>query len=143
MAAKRCLWYPTPSLSNLFDNFISPVSARQLVVLSFFDGVGTAPWLVQQLVGTPRMAFAWEIDRDCVAVSKARVPFVQHRGNILTDDYTALASLIDVEAGDETFYILVSSGAPCPDFPKFRTRRRDGLVRKAPSFALFVMSSSR
>lgn len=105
--------------------------------MSFFDGIGTAPWIVQQLVGTPRLAFAWEVDADCVAVSKVRTPFVRHRGDALKDDYTELAELINDEAAADSLFILVTSGAPCPDFSQVQNRKEGRLGEEGSKFSSF------
>ncbi|CAE7195818.1 eIF3-S7 [Symbiodinium natans] len=59
--------------------------ARGIIILSAFDGVGAAPWLVSKEFGEPLLAMAWETDPVCVDLSTKHMPWLQHRGDIIKD----------------------------------------------------------
>ncbi|CAE7194092.1 abcB2 [Symbiodinium sp. CCMP2592] len=48
--------------------------APKIILLSFFDGIGAAPALVENLFGQPVLALAWEIDATCRRLASARLP---------------------------------------------------------------------
>ena len=67
----------------------------EVIVLSVFDGVGAAPWLVWDLVGRPAAMFAWETDRAATAVAKAQIPGLSCRGDLNDDDPAKVADVIE------------------------------------------------
>ena len=89
---------------------------KPVVLLSFFDGIGTAAHIVENLCGQPRLAYAWEIDDDCIKVTRQHFPWLQHRGALEDDDFRAVAQ--DIEAADPhgECRILFTGGPPCHDF---------------------------
>ena len=52
-------------------------------MLSAFDGVGAAPWLVWDLIGEPRAIFSWEVDRAAIQVADYHTPFPTRRWRVL------------------------------------------------------------
>ena len=52
------------------------------VLLSFFDGIGAAPAILEHTHGKPLAAFAWEIDEACIKLTKDRLPWLRHRGEV-------------------------------------------------------------
>ncbi|CAE7940311.1 unnamed protein product, partial [Symbiodinium sp. KB8] len=73
-------WNRRPKLTHRKPN------GDEVIVLSVFDGVGAAPWLVWDLVGRPAAMFAWETDRAAMAVAKAQLPGLSCRGDLNDDD---------------------------------------------------------
>ena len=53
-----------------------------IILLSAFDGVGAACYIIEELFGRPRLALAWEIDKACCRVLETRLPWVVRRGDI-------------------------------------------------------------
>ena len=98
---------------------------KKLILLSFFDGIGTSPFIIQAMVGTPRLALAWEIDEDCLKVSQVQAPFLVQRGDILTEHMQSVAQCIKDSDPDGECFVLITAGPPCPDFSTI-TNKADG-----------------
>eukprot|EP00438_Fugacium_kawagutii_P003272 Skav211047 [mRNA] locus=scaffold1351:69:4364:- [translate_table: standard] len=109
---------PDPALAQLVNSFVSRIKPEDLILLSFFDGMGAAPLAVQLLVGTPLLAMAWETDPECIKVTTARLPHLQHRGDVLREDFSSVVRDIKKVDPQGTRTILITGGPPCPDFSK-------------------------
>ena len=94
-----------------------------LIVLSFFDGLGSAPhiattWLQDFEV---RRIFAWETDGDLAKLSQERFgALLVHRGDFVADDVQALISDLDQDDPDRSCAVLVTGGPPCHDHSRIR-----------------------
>ena len=88
----------------------------QVIVLSVFDGVGTGILAVQQLIGEPRLALAWEIDPAAQKVVAHRLPFVRNRGDFLEDSTSEVIRLVHRHDPHQQCILLFLSAPPCPDF---------------------------
>ena len=62
-----------------------PPAGTDILLLTAFDGVGAGPWLVEQTLGRPKAAAAWEIDQACIKITAHRLPWVEQRGDIHQD----------------------------------------------------------
>ena len=93
-------------------------------MLSAFDGVGAAPWLVWDLIGEPRAIFAWEVDRAAIQVADYHIPGIRHRGDITEDTPEDLAAEIQHIDGQAECIIIFTAAPPCQDFS--RVGDRDG-----------------
>ena len=71
---------------------------------------------MEWLVGPPKLTVAWEIDDECVRLTKYWFPDVVHRGCFVKDNYDEVASLIQQADPDHKCLILVTAGTPCPDY---------------------------
>ena len=80
------LWYPIIIFSWLGDvsNLVPP---HRLIVLSFFDGIGTAFLALDAMIGFPGLALAWEVDQACIDVTQKRFPSLIHRGDVSKTPY--------------------------------------------------------
>ena len=65
-----------------------------IILLSAFDGVGAAPFIVDENFGRPRLAIACKIDKACVRVLKERLPWVCNRGDITAESAKEVAKLV-------------------------------------------------
>lgn len=97
----------TPKLTSL---------GKEIILLGFFDGIGTAAWALQGLIGDVKAYFSWETCSECIAVLDKHFPRVRHRGDMTTQDPTALANEINDIDNDNLCIILTVSGPPCPDY---------------------------
>ena len=93
-------------------------------MLSAFDGVGAAPWLVWDLIGEPRAIFAWEVDRAAIQVADYHIQGIRHRGDITEDTPEDLAAEIQHIDGQAECIIIFTAAPPCQDFS--RVGDRDG-----------------
>ena len=105
---------------SLDIGFSLAVDPAKVILLSFFDGIGAAPFVLSQMIGRPRMAFSWEVDDECLKVSITRVPWVMQRGDVLDDDMAAVARLIKQDDPDGSCVVLITAGPPCPDFRQIK-----------------------
>eukprot|EP00435_Cladocopium_sp_Y103_P038353 s2136_g10.t1 len=87
-----------------------------MILLSFCDGIGCARLALEWLVGPPTLAIAWETDPECVQVTAARFPDMQHRGCFIQDDYREVANCIRKADPEAKCTVLVTAGTPCPDY---------------------------
>ena len=107
----------------------TPVTGLQhcpeVILLSFFDGIGSAALLLQSLGIKIRACFEWEVDEAAISVS-SRVP-VQHRirhGDLTKDDATQLAQELKKLRGSSDCLVLATAGPPCPDYSPIKEVRR-------------------
>ena len=96
--------------------------AAHVIILSFFDGIGSGPFVFKELFGRPKAVFSWEIDQLCMNVSSYHVPETQHRGDLAADSPAALAAEILALDPDKTVRILILGGPPCPDFSSIKAQ---------------------
>ena len=67
-------------------------------------------------MGTPKLSISWEIDEECVNVTKERFPDMFHRGCFVNDNYEEVVEHIKEVDPSHQCLILVTAGTPCPDF---------------------------
>eukprot|EP00435_Cladocopium_sp_Y103_P069032 s392_g32.t1 len=108
---------------------------KKLVLLSFFDGIGTAPFIISQMIGKPRMAFSWETDTECLNVSIHRVPWVMQRGDALLDNMESVAQIVMEGDPHKECFILITAGPPCPDYSVVKSQAEG---RQGPEGSKFV-----
>lgn len=87
-----------------------------MIVLSAFDGIGTGIYALQEIIGKPRLAMAWEIDTEAAAVCNYHMPYVKQRGDLFQDSVKEVAKLIKKYDGHQVCIIVMLSAPPCPDF---------------------------
>ena len=119
---------PSLRLDGLFD-------AKKMVLLSFFDGVGTAPYVLEQMIGKPKLAFSWEIDPECLAIATSRVPWVMQRGDVFEDNMQSIAQTILEQDPGKEMLILVATAPPCHDYSRIKA---DAEGRHGPEGSKFV-----
>ena len=114
---------------------LPPLQAvRDVIILSFFDGMGSAAYAVQQLGVRVRALFTWEVDVPSNRVSKSLFKGLRfERGDITQDDPETVSNMLLDMDGEATSPILVMAGPPCPDFSKVAT----GQGRTGPTGRLF------
>ena len=106
------------------------------IVLSLFDGVGAAPAILEDLYGEPVAAFSWEVDRLCVKLASARLPWMTNRADFTADSAEAVAAKADPRART---IVIVAAAPPCQDFSRIgsaagHTGDRGGLFLKSVDF---------
>ncbi|CAE7781782.1 unnamed protein product, partial [Symbiodinium necroappetens] len=88
------------------------------IVLSLFDGIGAAPAILEDLYGEPVAAFSWEVDRLCVKLASARLPWMTHRGDFTADSAQAVAAAIEKADPRARAIVIVAAAPPCQDFSR-------------------------
>ena len=114
-------------------------------MLSAFDGIGAAPWLVSELAGRPLLAVAWEIDPACIHVAERRMPWLQQRGDLFADKVDDILHLISEADPQAQATVIWTAAPPCQDFSRMRSAgpghdgERGGLFLRTVEFqkALF------
>ncbi|CAE7879635.1 unnamed protein product, partial [Symbiodinium necroappetens] len=109
------------------------------IVLSLFDGIGAAPAILEDLYGEPVAAFSWEVDRLCVKLASARLPWMTNRGDLTADSAQAVAAAIEKADPQARAIIIVAAAPPCQDFSRIgsaagHTGDRGGLFLKSVDF---------
>ena len=95
------------------------LQGKPVVVLSFFDGIGTIHEVLRQLDIQPAGAYSWEVNEQCLAVLRARHPHLYHRGDINQTKANILGKEIR-RWHDNKHLILIAAGPPCPDYSRIR-----------------------
>ncbi|CAE7923243.1 unnamed protein product [Symbiodinium sp. KB8] len=109
------------------------------IVLSLFDGIGAAPALLEDLYGEPIAAFSWEVDRLCVKLASARLPWMTNRGDLTADSAQAVAAAIEKADPQARATVIVAAAPPCQDFSRIGSTAghagdRGGLFLKSVDF---------
>eukprot|EP00438_Fugacium_kawagutii_P030337 Skav223220 [mRNA] locus=scaffold2231:82321:89075:+ [translate_table: standard] len=116
---------------------IHKTDCPQVILLSVFDGIGTAALALKQLIGAPAAFFAWEIDPECILVTKARHPDVRHRGDFREDSPDKVVAAIRQVEGYGDMVIILTSAPPCPDFSQIRPEALGRLGPEGQKFTEF------
>ena len=91
---------------------------RDIILLSLFDGVGAAPYIIDRDFGRPRLAVSWEVDRACKALVQKALPWVEHRGDFARDSPRDVADLVlDADPNAEAMVVWCAA-PPCQDFSR-------------------------
>ena len=91
---------------------------RDIILLSLFDGVGAAPYIIDRDFGRPRLAVSWEVDRACKALVQKALPWVEHRGDFTRDSPRDVADLVlDADPNAEAMVVWCAA-PPCQDFSR-------------------------
>lgn len=109
-----------------------------MILLSFCDGIGSARLALEWLVGPPRATIAWEVDEECIKVTKHWFPEVHHRGCFIDDDYTAVANLVKEYDPDHQCTIVVAAGTPCPDYSVVSAKSEGRKQPEGAKFGTFI-----
>lgn len=92
----------------------------RLVLLSFFDGVGSAAVCLDRMGVKPIPYISWETDSECQSVIQHHFPHVVQRFDACQDDADEVARLIASADPDASAQVLCAAGPPCPDFSQIR-----------------------
>ncbi|CAE7552837.1 Dnmt3b [Symbiodinium sp. CCMP2592] len=122
--SKPPLHVTLPPLSGIDD----------VIILSMFDGMGSAVFAVQQLGVRIRALFVWEIDAAAVRVSNTLFKGLRfQRGDLEADDAATVAHMLQQMDPGARSPILVLAGPPCPDY----SRLKEGDGRQGKTGRLF------
>ena len=87
-----------------------------VILLSFFDGIGTAAYVLKELGFRLQLFLAWEIDPDCIKVVESHHPEAQNRGDFTADNARQICDAIRAADPEQKTVVLFTGGPPCPDF---------------------------
>jgi site-specific DNA-cytosine methylase len=107
----------------------------EVVLLSMFDGIGTAETAMETMGMAPAYTYRWETDPACIAVVRKHTKRGSNRGDLSLDDPKDLAKDIQKWFRPDRRTILVAAGPPCPDFSRI-TGNAEG--RTGPEGCKFV-----
>ena len=94
---------------------------KKVILLSCFDGIGTAALALDGLVESIDLYIAWEVDDECNAVLKERHPTAVNRGDFLKDDPKEVADIVRRHDPTGEMLVVFASAPPCPDFSRIKT----------------------
>ena len=114
-ASARQSWFP------LRGDSASPVPGLQdhgdLILLTFFDGVGSSVLALQSLGIRIRATLEWEIDAAALAVSsRVHKGLRMKQGDITMDDPATVAKIVGDLLREKESAILVTAAPPCTDY---------------------------
>ena len=117
---------PVPALADCGD----------IILLSFFDGLGSTALAVQSLGIRIRACLEWEVDPCAIAVaSRACKGLRMKRGDMTADDPEQVATILRDLLHEKSSIVLVTAGPPCPDYSKINASAQG---REGSSGQLFV-----
>ena len=109
---------------------------EDVILLSFFDGVGSAALALRSLDVRLRATLEWEIDQTATAVSTQACRCLRmKRGDLTADDPAKVATILQDFLKEKQSLILVTAGPPCPDYSKLNASAQG---RTGTSGQLFV-----
>ena len=110
-----------------------------IVLLSFFDGLGTACLVCDEYCkgrGLRWKGASWEIDSNLVKLIAKHFPDVVARGDFEKESAMSLRDLVQVLDPGGKSIVVVAAGPPCHDFSRIRSDAPGHNLttdRKAPS----------
>ncbi|CAE7807536.1 DNMT3A, partial [Symbiodinium necroappetens] len=102
---------------------VSSRTAPDFVMLSFFDGLGTAFLVCDNYCKEHNLQWSgasWEIDRDLESLVAEHFPQVTPRGDFEQEDAATLQKLVDELDPAGRARIVIAGGPPCHDFSRIR-----------------------
>ena len=124
------------SISNLPNHLVSPrwsadpwlpVSARGVILLTFFDGIASAVLVAVSIGLTVHRVIAWETEQDCRELSGGHFPFIEHWGDISETSPKKVSEAI-LAGRTKGLDALVTAGPPGPAFSRTLGGRSGGRV---------------
>lgn len=90
----------------------------RLILLSFFDGVGSAAVCLERLGIHPLLYISWETDDECRLIIAHHFPDAVLRQDVCSDnvDEVIIMALVEKADPDASAEALCTAGPPCPDF---------------------------
>ena len=129
-----CLVYDTVVTNELPE--VVGVGDHNIVLLSFFDGIGAAHVALANLGVKPCFAMSFENDEECKAVLRANFPDVELINSYDLYTATELLECVHNVVKREDLVVLVTAGPPCPDFSRIKGSTSKG--RSGPEGQKFV-----
>ena len=88
-----------------------------MILLSFFDGIGSASLALQSLGLRVRASLEWEVDEAALAVSTRVCKGLRmKRGDITQDDPAAVSRILQELLQEQDSTVLVTAAPPCVDY---------------------------
>ncbi|CAE7417574.1 DNMT3A, partial [Symbiodinium microadriaticum] len=88
-----------------------------VILLSFFDGIGSASLALQSLGLRVRASLEWEVDEAALAVSTRVCKGLRmKRGDITQDDPAAVSRILQDLLQEQDSTVLVTAAPPCVDY---------------------------
>ena len=113
-----------PPLERLWKRARPSAESPSYILLSFFDGIGSAALICSRLFAknsTKWQGLAWEIDPDLVAFSSKQFPNMEHRGDIDSDEPSAVVERLRQLDPACKATVIIAAGPPCPDHSRIRS----------------------
>ena len=96
-------------------------------VLSLFDGISCGMLALKRANIDVKKYVAYEIEKNAIAISKYNFPEIEHKGNVITADFTEYKG-----------YDLLIGGSPCQSLSIVQSKTRQNLDGKSKLFFEFV-----
>lgn len=96
-------------------------------VLSLFDGISCGMVALERAKIPVEKYIAYEIEKNAIAISKYNFPEIEHKGNVITADFTEYKG-----------FDLLIGGSPCQSLSIVQSKTRQNLDGKSKLFFEFV-----
>ena len=91
-----------------------------VILLSFFDGIGTAALALQQLGYKIILYWAWEDNADCCTILARHHPQATIRGDFRKETASNILEAIRQVDPAQKAIVLFTGGPPCPDYTRIK-----------------------
>ena len=117
---------------------IRAISQTTVILLSFFDGIATAAFVLDELKVKVPLFMAWETDKDCHNVAATHFPSIWARGDIEQDDMSDIyQEILKIDPKHEAM-VMFTGGAPCHDYTNMKQRPQGRSGKTGRLFDLMV-----
>ena len=108
------------STPRILTEMIRALANISVILLSLFDGIATAAFILNELKVKTPLFMAWETDRDCHNVAMAHFPDMWARGDVERDDFQDIYQEILKADPEHKAIVLITGGAPCHDYTRVK-----------------------
>ena len=96
------------------------VSGGKFLLLSVFDGIGCIHLALEGIKAAPVASMAYEIDEECITLTKSRFPAIEHKGDAMKMKSKDILEWCTTHDASGLLPLLVAAGPPCPDFSRVK-----------------------
>eukprot|EP00435_Cladocopium_sp_Y103_P004623 s893_g1.t1 len=136
--------YPRPEdKSWAKDSWAADWKSNNVILLSCFDGIGTAALILNEITAGISLHISWEVDPDCLTIIKKHYPQAHHRGDFLEDDPLQVAKIICDHDPTGQMLIIFAAAPPCPDFSRIREDAPGAAGSEGQKFTAYCKFANR
>ena len=113
-----------------------------VVLFTFFDGIGAAIAALQMLGISLLLTLSWEHDDTCVQVLAHHFAPV-HMGDVNEFDVQTVVSVVQRNVSYENYHIVITGGPPCADFSSLLKHNQVGSTDPPATSSIRSSTSSK
>ena len=113
-------------------------NAPDIVLLSFFDGLGSAPLIVQRLCASSNLTWRAILWKDLQKLTASKFPEAEQRGDIDHDEPQRLIGRLGEIDPDSKACVIIAGGPPCHDHSRIKTNAPGRHGQEGSKFVRFA-----